>query len=165
MVLNNPPGLAPVGNQTVDEGTSIDVALTAPDLEGDTVTFTGSNLPSFVTVTDNGDSTGTLSISPLTGDGGVYPDVVITACDDASPQLCFSETITITVNAVNLDSDGDGVIDTLDQCPGFDDTIDVDLDGIPDCIDPLVDSDGDGVADDLDLCPATPAGEAVDADG
>jgi len=30
------------------------------------------------------------------------------------------------------DSDGDGVADSVDQCPGSDDTIDVDADGIPD---------------------------------
>jgi thrombospondin type 3 repeat protein len=50
------------------------------------------------------------------------------------------------------DSDGDGVPDTSDQCPGADDRIDVDNDGIPDCKDTLIDSDRDGVADNIDMC-------------
>ncbi len=52
-----------------------------------------------------------------------------------------------------LDEDGDGVSDADDQCPGHDDTTDVDSDGTPDGCDPLVDSDGDGVADSNDACP------------
>ncbi|MDP6900057.1 MAG: YHYH protein [Candidatus Thalassarchaeaceae archaeon] len=51
------------------------------------------------------------------------------------------------------DEDGDGVSDADDQCPGHDDTIDVDGDGIPDGCDSLVDSDGDGISDDDDMCP------------
>lgn len=87
------------------------------------------------------------------------------------------------------DSDGDGVLDAYDQCPGtppgepvdavgceFDD----DGDGVPNgkdqCPDtpagtpvnsngcPL-DDDGDGVPNNRDRCPGTPAGATVNADG
>ena len=58
-----------------------------------------------------------------------------------------------------LDSDGDGVPDTLDKCPGTPVGVAVDKDGCP------LDSDGDGVPDYLDKCPNTPAGVAVDKDG
>lgn len=58
-----------------------------------------------------------------------------------------------------VDSDGDGVIDTLDKCPGTPQGVAVDGNGCP------IDSDKDGVADYLDKCPATPAGVAVDAKG
>ena len=51
------------------------------------------------------------------------------------------------------DSDGDGVPDSEDQCPGYDDRIDVDQDGVPDGCDTLIDSDGDGIADADDQCP------------
>ena len=57
------------------------------------------------------------------------------------------------------DSDKDGVIDTLDKCPGTPIGVAVDADGCP------LDTDQDGVPDYLDKCPATPAGVAVDADG
>ncbi len=57
-----------------------------------------------------------------------------------------------------IDSDDDGVCDVNDLCPGFDDHVDVDGDGIPDDCDPslcLEDSDGDGICDHLDNCPFT----------
>jgi len=58
-----------------------------------------------------------------------------------------------------LDSDGDGVVDTLDKCPGTPAGVAVDKDGCP------LDSDGDGVPDYLDKCPNTPEGVSVDKDG
>ncbi len=58
-----------------------------------------------------------------------------------------------------LDSDKDGVPDTLDKCPNTPAGVKVDKDGCP------LDSDRDGVADYLDKCPDTPAGAAVDTNG
>ncbi|MEK6975128.1 MAG: S8 family serine peptidase [Candidatus Thermoplasmatota archaeon] len=58
-----------------------------------------------------------------------------------------------------LDSDGDGVSDAQDRCPGFDDLLDADGDGAPDGCDgnsndgPLGDLDGDGVTNAADQCP------------
>ncbi len=91
-----------------------------------------------------------------------------------------------------MDSDGDGVPDDRDKCPGtpkgvkVDEDgcpIDTDGDGVPDYRDKCpnntpteiskgvdadgcpLDSDGDGVPDYRDKCPGTPAGVKVDADG
>jgi OOP family OmpA-OmpF porin len=60
---------------------------------------------------------------------------------------------------VAKDSDGDGVVDDLDRCPGTPSGVQVDKDGCP------LDSDRDGVYDYLDKCPGTPAGVKVDRDG
>lgn len=57
------------------------------------------------------------------------------------------------------DADGDGVVDSLDKCPGTPAGVAVDKDGCP------LDSDKDGVYDYLDKCPGTPAGVTVDKDG
>lgn len=57
------------------------------------------------------------------------------------------------------DSDGDGVIDALDQCPNTPKGAPVDKVGCP------LDSDGDGVMDYMDQCPDTPAGVSVDVYG
>jgi len=57
------------------------------------------------------------------------------------------------------DSDGDGVTDDLDKCPGTPQGVKVDAKGCP------LDSDGDGVPDNLDQCPDTPRGAPVDAKG
>jgi OOP family OmpA-OmpF porin len=58
-----------------------------------------------------------------------------------------------------VDSDGDGVTDDLDQCPGTPAGTAVGPNGCP------LDDDGDGVTNDLDKCPGTPAGAKVDAVG
>jgi len=51
----------------------------------------------------------------------------------------FSESIPekkSVVSIVDPDSDCDGIPDSVDKCPGGDDTQDYDGDGDPDCIDP-----------------------------
>jgi OOP family OmpA-OmpF porin len=60
---------------------------------------------------------------------------------------------------VEVDTDGDGVKDSRDKCPGTPSGVKVDLDGCP------LDMDGDGVYDYLDKCPDTPKGAKVDKDG
>jgi len=57
------------------------------------------------------------------------------------------------------DSDGDGVPDDIDQCPGTVPGAVVDEKGCE------KDSDGDGVVDRLDKCPGTPPGTKVDEVG
>jgi OOP family OmpA-OmpF porin len=57
------------------------------------------------------------------------------------------------------DSDGDGVNDDADKCPGTPAGTAVNTEGCP------LDSDGDGVGDADDKCPNTPAGAKVDAVG
>jgi OOP family OmpA-OmpF porin len=90
---------------------------------------------------------------------------------------------------VPLDSDGDGVIDAEDRCPGsaagaivdaVGCELDSDGDGVPDRVDQCagteagvrvdatgcaLDSDGDGVPDFRDVCPGTPPGTLVGVDG
>ncbi len=57
------------------------------------------------------------------------------------------------------DTDGDGVNDDKDKCPGTPKGVAVDKDGCG------IDSDGDGVADYEDQCPGTPRGNWVDTRG
>ncbi|MEM8815866.1 MAG: OmpA family protein [Pseudomonadota bacterium] len=58
-----------------------------------------------------------------------------------------------------LDDDGDGVVNSLDQCPATPMGVRVDARGCP------LDSDGDGVSDDRDECPNTVRGASVDERG
>jgi hypothetical protein len=58
-----------------------------------------------------------------------------------------------------LDGDRDGVYDSLDKCPNTPAGVKVNTSGCP------LDSDGDGVYDYLDKCPATPKGVTVDRSG
>ena len=59
------------------------------------------------------------------------------------------------------DADKDGVIDSLDKCPGTPLGEKVDANGCP----LPKDRDGDGVLDNKDQCPDTPKGDKVDASG
>ena len=59
------------------------------------------------------------------------------------------------------DSDGDGVTDDYDKCPGTPAGTAVDSTGCP----LPQDDDGDGVVNETDKCPGTPAGKKVDAVG
>jgi len=61
--------------------------------------------------------------------------------------------------AISQDSDGDGVIDSIDECPDTPLGVAVDAVGCP------LDSDRDGVYDYLDQCPGTPAGARVNSLG
>ena len=61
--------------------------------------------------------------------------------------------------AAPLDSDGDGVIDSLDKCPNTPSVAKVDSKGCP------LDADRDGVADYMDNCPGTPSVAKVDSKG
>lgn len=58
-----------------------------------------------------------------------------------------------------VDTDGDGVRDKNDKCPGTPMGAKVDLSGCP------TDADGDGVFDGIDQCPNTPTGSTVDSRG
>ncbi len=89
----------------------------------------------------------------------------INADDALSPQgmAQFVERVFFEAKApkkpVEKDSDGDGVVDSLDICPHTPRNVKVDIRGCP------LDSDRDGVYDYLDDCPGTPKGVKVDPVG
>ncbi len=67
--------------------------------------------------------------------------------------------VDFTLGASDRDSDGDGISDRSDDCPGTPAGVLVSRRGCP------LDGDGDGVADGLDVCPETALGAVVDARG
>lgn len=80
--------------------------------------------------------------------GTAFPECGSTATAPAEPEPV-------------ADSDGDGIPDNRDRCPGTPRGSTVDSRG---CV-VVSDSDGDGVPDSRDRCPGTPAGSRVDASG
>ena len=62
------------------------------------------------------------------------------------------------------DDDGDTILDSNDICPGHDDTLDWDGDGIPDGCENNLDLDFDGVMNTEDQCPETPFTEVTQVD-
>jgi OOP family OmpA-OmpF porin len=79
--------------------------------------------------------------------------------EDLTSGAAMADFVEKVFLASSGDSDGDGVPDHLDQCPGTMTGVKVDEKGCP------LDSDGDGVPDLLDACPNTPRGTKVDAKG
>jgi len=62
----------------------------------------------------------------------------------------------------DLDSDNDGIPDSLDTCPDTPSEQQVNAEG---CSASQTDADNDGVSDDLDQCPNTPDDETINSDG
>jgi len=78
---------------------------------------------------------------------------------DISAGLFNLNWVDFNVATSAADTDGDGVVNTVDQCPNTPTGIPVDAAGC------TLDTDGDGVHEGIDQCPNTPAGTAVDTVG
>jgi len=100
--VNRRPLLADIEDQIVEEGDSVDVRISASDLDPDDIlTFSLMHSPDFVTLTDNGNRTAVIHISPLFGDSGIYDLVTVTVKDNGIPEKSDSKAFTITVEDVN----------------------------------------------------------------
>ena len=98
---NNDPVLGVIGNRTVDEGTELSFTATATDTDaGDTLTFNlETGAPSGASIDP---TTGVFSWTPTEDQGPGSFDVTVRVTDDGSPNRFDEETITITVNEVNV---------------------------------------------------------------
>jgi hypothetical protein len=95
---NTPPVLSPIANQSVQEGESLNIPLSATDGDGDGLAFSQTGLPGFCSLTDNGNGTGSIACNPAVGDEGVYP-VTVTVTDDGPVPAQASDPFSLTVNA------------------------------------------------------------------
>ena len=102
---NDAPTITSTGVTAVDEDSLYSYSITTADVDvGDTmaITFSVSNAPStqtnFLSITDNGDGTATLSGTPVNEDVGSHV-VVVTATDGAGSTA--TETFTIVVADTN----------------------------------------------------------------
>jgi outer membrane protein assembly factor BamB len=105
---NRPPVLNQIGDKTVDENTLLEFIVDATDPDGDTLTYSASNLPDGAVFNPN---TRTFSWTPAFDQSGTYPDVHFEVSDG---ELTGLENITITVNNTNrppvLDHIGDRTV-------------------------------------------------------
>ncbi len=99
---NRSPVLAAIGNKSVDEGSPLTFTASAtdPDLPADNLSFSlDTRAPAEATIDP---STGLFSWTPAGGSSPGIHTVTIRVSDDGVPRLDDFETITITVNDVNL---------------------------------------------------------------
>jgi flagellar hook capping protein FlgD/putative Ig domain-containing protein len=98
---NQAPVLGAIGNKTVNEEVNLSFTATATDPDaGQTLTFSlDAGAPAGATI--NG-ATGAFSWTPTEAQGpGPFP-ITVSVTDDGTPNISDSETITVTVNEVNV---------------------------------------------------------------
>jgi hypothetical protein len=93
--IDHPPALTTIGSKTVNEGSLLSFTVSASDPDGDTLTYSTSNLPTGASFNT---STQTFSWAPTYNQAGSYPNVHFQVSDGS---LTASEDIAITVNNVN----------------------------------------------------------------
>ncbi|MGM0718181.1 MAG: malectin domain-containing carbohydrate-binding protein, partial [Halobacteriota archaeon] len=89
---NQVPTIDSIADQTVAEGDSATVSVSASDGDGDALSLSTDG-PDFVGLSDAGDGTGTVTIEPETGDAGTYT-VDVTA-DDGTDTATESFQLTV----------------------------------------------------------------------
>ena len=99
--VNQAPVLEAIGNKSVDENAAITFTLSATDDDGDTLSYSATDIPSGASLDS---SSGAFSWNPDYSQAGSY-NVTFSAADPNSGS--DSETITITVNDVVI-NDGTG---------------------------------------------------------
>ena len=102
---NTAPVLDPIGNRWLTEGEVLVVDISASDDEGDALSFSANDLPSYASLVDHADGTATLTLSPALGDGGLA-SMTITVSDDGMPVFTDEEVFDIDVTVRDTDSDG-----------------------------------------------------------
>ena len=95
---NSPPAIVPIPNQTVNEGQTLSFAVSATDPDGDTLTYSASNLPAGASFDP---ATRTFTWTPSYGQAGNYTNVEFTVTDSGTPMQLAFEDITISVGHVN----------------------------------------------------------------
>ena len=108
--VNCAPVLSTIGDKSVDEGSLLEFTISAYDPDGDTLTYSASNLPSGASFDA---SSRTFSWTPTYTQAGTYTNVHFEVSDG---HLTDSEDITITVHTgyPPHDINKDGVIDICD---------------------------------------------------
>lgn len=96
--VNNAPVLNPIGNQTVNEGQTLQFTLSATDPDGNNLTYSAANLPPGASFDPQ---TATFTWTPGFNQAGNYPNVEFTVTDDGDPMELDVELITITVGDIN----------------------------------------------------------------
>lgn len=95
LISNKNPVLAAIAPVSMKTDDVTNIALTASDDAGDVLTLTATGLPAFAVLTDNGNGTGTIALTPGSAHIGTYKDIVVKASDNKGGST--ERTFTIVV--------------------------------------------------------------------
>jgi len=95
---NNPPVLAEIANQQVDEVASLSIVPQAMDPDGDLINFKITNLPEGAVFES---ASGMINWTPTYEQSGMYKDLTLTVTEDTDTKLFASRTFSIEVAHVN----------------------------------------------------------------
>ena len=100
--INDEPVLDSIGDQLIDESSTLSFTATASDIDepGDDLTFSLDANAIALGMSIN-PTTGLFTWTPTEAQGGLTPSVTVTVTDDGAGNLADSETFTITVNDIN----------------------------------------------------------------
>ncbi|MDH3482224.1 MAG: S8 family serine peptidase, partial [Gammaproteobacteria bacterium] len=113
---NSPPVLDAFGGRIVASGETVNIPLSANDLDGPNPSLSAPVIPGFCSLTNNGNGNGNISCSPTTAHVGRHA-IVVTATDSGSPVRSDSKgfyvvvTGTATNNAPILSTIGNQSVD------------------------------------------------------
>ncbi len=96
---NNPPVVSSIANQSTTVGTSVSLAVTASDADGDTLTYSASGLPAGLAI--NG-STGVISGAPTTAGSTSVTIKVSDGTDTTSIDFTWTVNAVVTNTPPNL---------------------------------------------------------------
>ena len=168
---NNPPVFDAIRNQRVDENEPLSFFIQARDSDNEQLSFSMDrmDLPESAVLNEavrvrDGVWRAEFTWTPGEQRRDTMYRVNFNVFDEHGAS--DSRRVIITVHDIPpQDSDGDGVPDNEDVCPGHNDNDDLDNDGIPDGCD--IDIDGDNVPNNEDNCPldSNPGQEDWNNDG
>ena len=95
------PQISPIADVTVNNGQTATINVTATDDPSVQLTLTANNLPSFASFVDNGNGTGTITVTPPAGTQGIFSNVTVTVTDQYDSSRSTSFTLFVVDPALN----------------------------------------------------------------
>lgn len=101
ITVNAPPTIDAIPPQTLTEGSRLTLSVRAQDPPSGVIRLESRQFPTFVTLQDNGNGSGSVTIAPPLGFVGVYTDLQVIAFDNGAPALSDTATFSVTVTRLN----------------------------------------------------------------
>ncbi|HEY0273109.1 MAG TPA: T9SS type A sorting domain-containing protein, partial [Chitinophaga sp.] len=101
MIANRAPVLTTLNSVSLKTDTTITVGISATDDPGDAITLSATGLPGFITLQDNGNGNGVLTLAPHSANIGKYT-ITVNATDNHG--AVTSQALNITVRDKNITS-------------------------------------------------------------